>query len=79
MVVDEKWRIKERDRTFGHGDTRASNTYELHQISYQQIRMRGEKGETVNNNICECSKLAQKEYRRRHNNVAWIFGDSQDV
>ena len=35
-------------------------------------RMCGEKGETVNHIICECSKLAQKEYKRRHDNVAWI-------
>ena len=35
-------------------------------------RMCGEKGETVSHIICECSKLAQKEYKRRHNNVARI-------
>ena len=35
-------------------------------------RMCGEKGETVSHIICECSKLAQKEYKRRHDNVARI-------
>ena len=35
-------------------------------------RMCGEKGETVNHIICECSKLAHKEYKRRHDNVARI-------
>ena len=35
-------------------------------------RMCGEKGETVNHIICECSKLAQKEYKRHHDNVARI-------
>ena len=35
-------------------------------------RMCGEKGETVSLIICECSILAQKEYKRRHDNVARI-------
>ena len=35
--------------------------------------MCGEKGETVSHIICECSKLAQKEYKRRHDNVARII------
>ena len=29
-------------------------------------RLCGEKGETINHTITECSKLAQKEYKRRH-------------
>ena len=33
-------------------------------------RMCGNKGETVQHIICECEKLAQKEYKRRHDNVA---------
>ena len=33
-------------------------------------RMCGEKGESVNNLTSECSKLAQHEYKRRHDNVA---------
>ena len=33
-------------------------------------RMCGNKGETVQHLICECEKLAQKEYKRRHVNVA---------
>ena len=36
-------------------------------------RMCDEKGKTVNHIICECSKLTQKEYKRRHDNVARIF------
>ena len=32
--------------------------------------MCGNKGETVQHIICECEKLAQKEYKRRHDNVA---------
>ena len=35
-------------------------------------RMCGEKEETVNHIICECGKLAQEEYKRRHDNVARI-------
>ena len=29
-------------------------------------RMRGERGETVQYIICECKKLAQREYKRSH-------------
>ena len=33
-------------------------------------RMCGERGETVQHIICECKKLAQREYKRRHDTVA---------
>ena len=33
-------------------------------------RMCGAKGETVQHITCECAKLAQKKYKRRHDNVA---------
>ena len=33
-------------------------------------RMCGERGETVQHIVCECSKLAQREYKRRHDNIA---------
>ena len=33
-------------------------------------RMCGEKGETVQHIVCECKKLAQWEYKRRHDNIA---------
>ena len=33
-------------------------------------RMCGEKGETVSHIVSECGKLAQREYKRRHDNVA---------
>ena len=36
-------------------------------------RMCGEKGETVNHIVCECSKQAQKEYKRCHDDVAGII------
>ena len=32
-------------------------------------RMCGERGETVQHIICECKKLAQREYKRRHDTV----------
>ena len=32
--------------------------------------MCGEKGETINHIISECNKPAQKEYKRRHDNIA---------
>ena len=32
--------------------------------------MCGERGETVQHKICECKKLAQREYKRRHDTVA---------
>ena len=35
----------------------------------QLCRMCGERGETVQH-ICECKKLAQREYKRRHVTVA---------
>ena len=34
-------------------------------------RMCRNKGETVGHVVSECSKLAQTEYKGRHNNVAW--------
>ena len=33
-------------------------------------RLCGEKVETINHIISECNKLAQKEYKRRHDNIA---------
>ena len=33
-------------------------------------KMCGERGETVQHIICECKKLAQREYKRRHDTVA---------
>ena len=33
-------------------------------------RLCGENGETINHIISECNKLAQKEYNRRHDNIA---------
>ena len=33
-------------------------------------RMCGEKGETISHLVSECGKLPQREYKRRHNNVA---------
>ena len=33
-------------------------------------KMCGERGETVQHILCECKKLAQCEYKRRHGTVA---------
>jgi hypothetical protein len=33
-------------------------------------RLCGKRGETIQHIMCECEKLAQKEYKRRHDNVA---------
>ena len=33
-------------------------------------RICGERGETVQHIICECKKLVQREYKRRHDTVA---------
>ena len=42
-------------------------------------RMCGERGETVSHLVSECSKLAQREYKRRHDNVAkyihWLLAE----
>ena len=35
-----------------------------------KCRMCGERGETVQHIVCECKKLAQREYKRRHDNIA---------
>ena len=35
-------------------------------------RLCGEKGESVNHIVCECKKLAQREYKQRHDNVAKV-------
>ena len=34
----KKWRLEERERSINYGSTRASNTYELRQTSYRQIK-----------------------------------------
>ena len=36
-------------------------------------RICGERGETVQHIICECKKLAQRNYKRRHDTVAKLF------
>ena len=50
--------------------------YVKHHISKSRdstaCKMCGERGETVRHILCECRKLAQKEYKRRLNNVARI-------
>ena len=33
-------------------------------------RLCGKRGETIQHVLCECEKLAQREYKRRHDNVA---------
>ena len=40
-------------------------------------RMCGERGETVQHIICECKKLTQREYKRRHDTVEknWSVGN----
>ena len=41
-------------------------------------RMPGERGETVQHIICECKKLAQREYKRRCKVVAkWSIGNCE--
>ena len=35
----------------------------------QFCRMYGERGETMQHVICECKKLVQREYKRRHDTV----------
>ena len=41
--------------------------------------MCGEKGETISHLVSECSKLAQREYKQRHDNVAkyihWLLAE----
>ena len=38
-----------------------------------KCRLRGERVETINHIISECSKLAQKEYKTRHDWVSKVF------
>ena len=35
-------------------------------------RLCGEKGDSENHIVCECKKLAQREYKQRHDNVAKV-------
>ena len=42
-----------------------------HTAEFPLCRMCGSKGETVAHVMCECGKLAQTEYKERHDNVAW--------
>ena len=39
-------------------------------VDSPSCRMCGEKGKTISHIVSECSKLAQREYKRRHDNVA---------
>ena len=39
-------------------------------VESPMCRMYGEKGESVNHLPSECSKLAQREYKRRHDSIA---------
>ena len=39
-----------------------------HYVGY----VHGEKGESVNHIVCECKKLAQREYKQRHDNVTKV-------
>ena len=46
-------------------------------------RMCGEKGESIGHIVSECEKLAQREYKRRHDNVArmvhWTLCGKHDL
>ena len=39
----------------------------------RKCRLRGDRGETINHIISECSKLAQREYKMRHNWVGKVI------
>ena len=38
-----------------------------------KYRLCGDRGETINHIISECSKLAQKEYKTRHDSVGKVI------
>ena len=44
-------------------------------------RVCGNKGEIIRHIISECSNLAQKEYKRRHDNIAEasLLGEVQEI
>ena len=58
---------------FNYSDKNNNNTN--NSIDNPLCRMWGERGESVQHIVSECEKLAQKEYKRRHdkvaNNVHW--------
>ena len=39
-------------------------------LASPSYRMCGETGETISHIVSECSKLAQREYKRRHDNIS---------
>jgi len=43
-----------------------------HTVESPLCRLYGEKGESVSHIVCECKKLAQREYKERHDNVAKV-------
>ena len=45
-------------------------------VDSASCRMCGQTGETINHIASECSKLAQREYKRRHgNSLEWFIGN----
>ena len=43
-----------------------------HQSVSALCRMCGKSQETVEHIVCGCSKLAQKNYKKRHDTLAWV-------
>ena len=77
-VLAEARRLKERTEALimaAQEQARRTN-YIKHNIDKTRdspmCRVCRKKGEIINHIICECSNLAQKEYKRRHDNVARV-------
>ena len=48
-------------------------SWKLQKIKYSKCRLCGDRDETINHIISECSKLAQKEYKSRHDWVGKVI------
>ena len=54
----------------GHQDKLCKAPHQKRPLKPPLCRVSGKKGESVQHLVSGCEKLAQKEYKRRHNNVA---------
>ena len=73
-VVQSDLKVQTEATIFAAQEQALRTNYVKHKIDKTSenplCRMCNERGETVQHIICECKKLAQREYKRRHDNIA---------
>ena len=69
-VVQSDLKVQTEATLFAAQEQALTTNYVKHKSESSLCRLCNEKCETVQHLICECKKLAQRDYKRRHDNIA---------